>query len=137
LSQYSHSIGTEFHQLSAVGRDGHLGFSIDMDRWVPIADRFVAGLGIGRQFDVERPPPSGLATVAEIDKVPLPERQRDTLYTSFLGAKAPRAFAIGARGAAGWASGDWAIMKALGHCERRGDRCRLYAVDDDVVWAPQ
>ena len=32
-------------------------------------------------------------------------------------------------------SGDWAMGRALGFCQRRsGDRCKLYAVDDDVVW---
>lgn len=127
----------EWHQLSAVGSDGHLGFSIDMDRWVPIVGRFIAGLGFSQSPGVERPAASGFAAVTEIDKVPVSERQRDHFYTRFLGVKLPRAFAIGTKGALGWASGDWAIMKALGNCERRGDRCRLYAVDDDVVWTPR
>ena len=48
----------------------------------------------------------------------------------------PLAFAVGASGAAGWASGDWAMGRALGYCQRRGERCKLYAVDDDVVWVP-
>jgi len=35
----------EFHQLSAVGPDGHSGFGIDMDRWVPLVDAFLAKAG--------------------------------------------------------------------------------------------
>ena len=68
-------------------------------------------------------------------KVPTSQNNRDGAYKRFLEAKLPRAFAIGPKGAAGWATGDWAIGRALGFCQRRsGDRCKLYAVDDDVVW---
>lgn len=123
----------EFHQLSAVGKDGHAGFTVDMDRWVPIVERFLHSLGFEQPGQPQRPPATAFAAAGDIDKVPLPERARN-MYPAFLLAKLPRAFAIGARGAAAWASGDWAMAKALGNCQRRGDRCRLYAVDDDVVW---
>ena len=46
----------------------------------------------------------------------------------------PKAFAISERGAMGWATGDWAAAKALTTCERYGAPCRLYALDNDVVW---
>ncbi|MBI3369374.1 MAG: dienelactone hydrolase family protein [Burkholderiales bacterium] len=124
----------EFHQLPAVGKDGHAGFAIDMDHWVPLVDAFLAQLGFDKPGAIERPGVTAAAAASDVAKVPLSERARANFYQRFLDAKPPRAFAIGARGAVGWASGDWAIGKALGNCERRGDSCRLYAVDDDVVW---
>lgn len=127
----------DFHQLPAIGRDGHSGLSADMDHWVPLVESWLAPLRIGRSGELQRPPPSGYARVDEADKVPVPERVRDSLYQRFLAAPPPRAFAIGADGAAGWASGDWAIGRALGFCQRsRGAPCQLYAVDGDVVWVP-
>jgi len=27
-------------------------------------------------------------------------------------------------------------VSALGFCQRRGEPCKLYAVDDDVLWVP-
>jgi hypothetical protein len=75
--------------------------------------------------------------VDEADKVPVSAINRDNLYRRFLSAKLPRAFAIGPGGAAGYASGDWALGRALGFCQsRRGLACKLYAVDNDVVWVP-
>lgn len=125
----------EFHQLPAAGRDGHSGLTRDMDHWVPVLEPWLAALGFTQAGDLPRPPASRHALIAEADKVPVSPRERDSLYQRFLAAKPPRAFAVGADGAAGWASGDWARGHALGLCQRtRGQPCRLYAVDDDVVW---
>src|SRR5690606_6772191 len=48
----------------------------------------------------------------------------------------PRAFAVGPNGAWSWAEdGDDPIQRVLASCERSaGQPCRLYAVDDYVVW---
>jgi dienelactone hydrolase len=127
----------EFHQLPAIGADGHNAMAIDMDHWVPIAEKFLAGLGFDKPGVIERPLASGFARVDEIDKVPATATQRNGIYKQFLNAKPPRALALGADGALGWATGDWAMGKALGLCQqRRGAPCKLYAVDDDVVWTP-
>ena len=40
------------------------------------------------------------------------------------------------RGMAKRRKGDYAAGKALGNCQRSGQACRLYAVDDAVVWRP-
>jgi hypothetical protein len=86
---------------------------------------------------IVRPPPSGHARIDDLSGPPTSQPNREGAYRRFLDAKLPRAFAIGPNGAAGWASGDWALGRALGSCQRRGgERCRLYAVDDDVVWDP-
>jgi hypothetical protein len=72
--------------------------------------------------------------VDEIDKVPVGAATRQSLYPRFLASPLPRAFAIGP-GGAGFATGDWAVGRALGFCQaRRGITCKLYAVDNQVVW---
>ena len=127
----------EFHQLAAAGKTGHGAMNFDMDHWVPHAEAFLGALGFTKPGLRARPPATSFAKVDEIDKVPLSASQRENFYRKFLDSKAPRAFAIGPDGATGWATGDWASGRALGNCQRRrGEPCRLYAVDDDVVWAP-
>ena len=127
----------EFHQLAPAGKTGHGAMAFDMDHWVPYAEPFLARLGFAKPGVIPRPAPSAFAKVDEADKVPIPAAQREEGYRHFLGDKLPRAFAIGADGATGWASGDWAMGRALGNCQaRRGAPCKLYAVDNDVVWSP-
>lgn len=123
----------ELHLLPPAGKDGHQGLGIDMDRWVPVVEDFLARLGFRRSGVPERPPASGFAALADEAGVPIPPQQA-SFYRRFLDSPRPRAFAIGQRGSVGWASGDWALGRALGFCQQRGDTCRLYAVDDDVVW---
>lgn len=130
----------QLHQLSAWNDepvDGHLGLARDMDRWVPLVESFLASAGFLASGVVTRPPASRFARVDEIDKVPVSADRRELLYRRFLAEKPPRAFAIGPSGIAGWASGDWALGRALGNCQwRTGQPCHLYAVDDEVVWVP-
>lgn len=127
----------QFHQLPAVGADGHDGLNADMDRWVPLVEAYLSTAGYTRSGVVPRPPATDFAKVDEIDKVPASPTARENFYQRFLAAKPPRAFAIGPGGAVGVASGDWALGRALGFCQApRGRLCKLYAVDDEVVWAP-
>lgn len=126
-----------FHQLPEVGADGHAGLGADMDHWVPLVEAHLAAAGFTRSGLVPRPPASGFAALDEVDKVPTSPAARESFYKRFLQAKKPRAIALGASGAVGWATGDWAPGRALGFCQaRRGAPCKLYAVDDEVVWAP-
>ncbi len=127
----------EFHSLPAVGADGHSGMGIDMNTWTPVVEAYLASVGlIGRSGQVARPSPTAFAEVTQTDKVPITAANRETVYQRFLRSPMPRAFAIGPRGQSGWASGDWAMGRALGFCQRLGQACKLYAVDDDVVWVP-
>ena len=130
----------QLHQLSPWNDepvDGHLGLARDMDRWVPLVEDFLASAGFRASGVVARPPASRFARVEEIDKVPVSADRRELLYRHFLESRPPRAFAIGPSGIAAWASGDWALGRALGNCQwRTGQPCRLYAVDDEVVWTP-
>lgn len=127
----------EFHQLPAIGNNGHGAINFDMNHWVPIVEPWLAKLGFDKPGTIARPPASGFAAIGDVDKVPMTGAGREARYARFLESKLPRAIAIGADGASGIASGDWAIGRALGFCQkRRGEPCKLYAVDNDVVWAP-
>ena len=125
----------EMHTLAPVGSNGHGGSAIDMDHWVPIVEPFLNGLGFTRSGLVARPAASGFAAIDDAGKVPISASARERGYRKFLDAKSPRAFAVGPDSAWGWATGDWALGKALGRCARRGATCKLYAVDDEVVWS--
>ncbi len=123
------------HQLPAVGRDGHSGLLADIETWMPLAEAWLSALGFDQPGDVERPPPSGYAAIGDVDRVPVSAGARERHYRRFLAATPPRAFAIGERGVLGWATGSWARARALGACQSaRRVKCRLYAVDHDVVW---
>jgi len=92
------------------------------------------------------PQPSGYAEIGDVAKVPANARGKEG-YLVFLGKPYPRAFAVGERGAWGWAWGarvksdpsaspDPAV-RALQTCEKRGQRCVIYALDDVVVYQNQ
>ncbi|MCJ0761744.1 dienelactone hydrolase family protein [Variovorax terrae] len=84
----------------------------------------------------DQPPASGYAALDDAGRVPhLSEGGREA-YRGFLLKPAPRAFALAPGGVFGWASGgDDPMGRALANCNRRNQiACRLYAVDNDVVW---
>jgi dienelactone hydrolase len=125
----------QFHQLPAFGKDGHSGFTSDMDHWVPLVDAYLAKAGFTQPALPPVPEATGFTDVADMSKVPFSADNVQKLYLRFLSSPMPRAFAIGPNGAAGFAYGDWAIGRALGLCQsRRGAPCKLYAVDQQVVW---
>lgn len=126
----------EMHTLPAAGQNGHGAMAFDMDHWVPYAEAYLAARGFDKPGVIARPPASGFARLDEVDKVPVNAKTRESHYRRFLESKLPRAYAVGPKGSAGFASGDWAMGRALGFCQRKGETCRLYAVDDDVVWVP-
>jgi dienelactone hydrolase len=124
----------EFHSLPPISGDGHSGQDRDMDRWLPLVDAFLTRLGFTQPAIVARPPASGKARVDNASAVPISASGRTNGYDKFLAAKPPRAFAVGDKGAWGYATGDYVTGKAIGNCQRSGQTCALYAVDDDVVW---
>lgn len=83
------------------------------------------------------PTPSGFAPLDDMDKVPHVRQTGRDGYRAFLEKPSPRAFAIAPSGAWGWANGgDDPLQRALDNCNRVGKgSCRLYAVNDQVVWA--
>ena len=124
----------EFKSFPPVGDDGHRGLTVDMNTWLPAVDEFLNQLGFSQAAIVSRPAASGFAELGDIGKVPVNEGGKTNGYPKFLASKSPRAFAVGERGGWGHATGDYATGKAIGFCQRSGQSCKLYAVDDDVVW---
>lgn len=126
----------ELHQLSAFGKDGHVGMTAAMDQWVPLVETWLAARGMGRP----RPPwptvDSGYARIDDLAKLPQAGAAAGSAYQRFLAAPPPRALALGSGGAVAWSRGDWAPGRALALCQRRSpDPCALYAIDSTVVWS--
>jgi dienelactone hydrolase len=84
----------------------------------------------------ERPAPWGFAEISNMDKLPNLNDAMKTAYQRFLASAPPRAFALDAQGLTGFAfGGDDPLKRALEFCNRKGKGdCKLYAVDNDVVW---
>ncbi|MEC5386099.1 hypothetical protein VVD49_10205 [Uliginosibacterium sp. H3] len=80
-----------------------------------------------------KPIASGFADVKDLAAVPLPQEQQAT-YRAFLEKPSPRAFVISKEGSGRYWLGTAAMEDALSYCERLGEACWLYAVDNDVVW---
>lgn len=82
----------------------------------------------------------------DADAVPLLDERGRQGYRTWLGKRAPRAFVIaeGGKWNATWGTNPRnaddpkdPAQRAMAQCQRRGLKsCRLYAVDDRVVWAP-
>ena len=87
----------------------------------------------------EHPKASGFAAIDDIGKVPLATDAGRQEYRRFLAAGLPRAIALSPDGVAwAWNSGPFdAVNLALTRCAQRSNQtCKLYAVDNDVVWTP-
>lgn len=142
---------TELVAFGSFGNDAHslFGSRAGESIWQPRLIEFMAKLGLPTEVVQPSsgsstaartlPRDSGYSSIHEIDAVPCEsERCRDD-YRAFLEQTSPRAFASDGR-AWGWASGttDHA-ERALQTCNKNaasGD-CRLYAVDNRVVWIPK
>jgi pimeloyl-ACP methyl ester carboxylesterase len=81
------------------------------------------------------PPPSHFAALDDAGAIPfITDGGRDG-YQKFLGMRKPKAFVIAPDG--GWSAsalGADPVASALAACGKAHAGCRLYAVDDDVVW---
>ena len=130
------------------GSDAHAMFGSRQgsDIWQPRVEAFMQTLGLPTgvvfpQFapapPLPVPPASNFAVVTEVDKLPHVSDKGREGYKNFLNKQFPRAFAIAASGAWGWAEmGDDPLQRALDNCKKyaKSTPCRLYAVDDQVVW---
>ena len=84
-------------------------------------------------------PASGYAAMDDAGKVPLDVTEGINAYQQFLDSVLPRAFAVAAsRRHWAWNTGtENAVDEALQRCAlRAGQSCKLYAVDDAVVYQP-
>jgi len=105
--------------------------------WWPETEAFLAALGLPvAQQPRGAPEDSALAALEDASRLPNLSPGCAGLYESFLDADQPRAYAHSAKGACGYAFGvENVAQRALEFCQRRGGAsCRLYAVDERIVW---
>jgi dienelactone hydrolase len=81
-------------------------------------------------------PKTDFAKLDNVDAVPYLGEHGRSAYREYLDKMTPRAFAVSANGAWCWAEeGEDPDRRALATCEKKaGQACRLYSVDDNVVW---
>jgi hypothetical protein len=83
------------------------------------------------------PSKTNFARIDDLEKLPISSEKVQDEYKRFLIAMPPKAFAISIeKSAFAWMAGNFeAINIALSRCAKRaGIDCKLYAVDNDVVW---
>jgi hypothetical protein len=92
------------------------------------------------RYEVQAPPvpqATGYAAIDAVNAVPYVDAAGRAAYRAFLNQYPTRAFAVSSSGAWSWAEGgDNPMSVALANCRKEnGDSpCRLYAVDNRVVW---
>ncbi|NML33291.1 dienelactone hydrolase family protein [Paraburkholderia antibiotica] len=112
--------------------------------WWPAVESFLARAGMPtavqyRVADPSAPKASGFAALDAVDSVPFLDEAGRNGYRNFLHQYPSRAFAVSDSGAWSWAEGgDDPMSVAVTNCQKQSaDPCRLYAVDNSVVWGNQ
>ena len=134
--------GADSHELFGSRAGGRI--------WQPVVSDFLRSVGLPSEpqpgFERYGPPPamavplpSGFAAIDDLARLPHVRSTGRAGYERFLAATQPRAFAIAPSGSWGWAhGGDDPLQRALDHCNKTAQgQCRLYAVDEAVVWLAQ
>lgn len=129
------------------GRDAHSLFAAKAGEriWHPQLSSFLQAVGLPHEIvrpeyaapqAMAAPPPTDFAPIDKAQAVPHVKDNGRKGYATFLARDPPRAFAIAPSGAWGSASGgDDPLKRALDNCNKHGKgACKLYAVDDAVVW---
>ena len=111
--------------------------------WMPKVDAFLAGLGLPgtlltpRYLPAVPPPPSHFAAIDDIAAVPYLTEKDQAIYKKFLAAPLPRVFIIMPHlGSASFDGGYDPLTRGLEACRQKSPNCRVYAVDNQVVWVP-
>ncbi|WP_229011257.1 dienelactone hydrolase family protein [Paraburkholderia gardini] len=109
--------------------------------WWPAVEAFLARVGMptGVQYhvtDPAPPKPTGFASIDAVDAVPFLDEAGRNGYRNFLHQYPSRAFAVSDSGSWSWAEGgDDPMSVAMANCQKHSeDACRLYAVNEAVVW---
>lgn len=131
------------HPYGPFKRDAHVMLaSRDGEKvWLPETERFLREIGMPTEpihslAEAPAPARTDYAPLGDVGAIPfLPDSGRDA-YRAFLDKMTPRAFAVSESGAWGWAEeGEDTDSRALAACQTRSSEpCRLYSVDDYVVW---
>jgi dienelactone hydrolase len=85
-----------------------------------------------------QPQATNFAGIDDVDAVPFLSENGKRAYREYLTKMTPRAFAVSPSGAWCWAEeGEDPEARALATCSAKSDKpCRLYSVDENVVWNP-
>jgi dienelactone hydrolase len=132
------------------GSDAHMMFGSRAGQtiWQPKVNAFMQSIGLPVEIKHAKygnaasamsiPAKTDFAMLDDENKLPYVKDTGRAGYKSFLTKQLPRAFALAPNGAWGWAEmGDDPLKRALDNCNRSGQgQCKLYAVDDNVVWQP-
>jgi len=109
--------------------------------WLEDAERFLNEIGMPTAVvvDVAAPPSAARTDFAQVDDaeaVPFLSEHGRRAYREYLTKMTPRAFAVSPSGGWTWAEeGEDPEGRALATCSAKSkDPCRLYSVDDYVVW---
>jgi dienelactone hydrolase len=150
LEQYNGAGGKA--RMVAFGKyasDAHSLFGSSGGRpiWQPELARFLDEIGMPSQPvpDYARfapaplmavPPKTGFAEITDEPPLPFITAEGKAGYQAFLTKDEPRAFAIAPTGYWVWAEGgEDPLQRAMDTCNTgAAARCKLYAVDNDVVW---
>lgn len=132
------------------GADAHSMFSSRAGQpiWQPEVTRLLASVGLPSEPQAEFakyriegltpiPPKTSFAPLEDESRLPHVKDSGRAGYKTYLTKLIPRAFAIGPSGAWAWADGgEDPLRRALDNCKRFAKTdCKLYSVDDEVVWA--
>jgi dienelactone hydrolase len=125
----------EYVMQPPFGRDGHYIFSemLGVRYWLPAVEQFLGRHGVPfERLDAAQP-------IQAVER--LPHVRTDAcrnLYRAFLESPGPRAYAVSGDGRCGFAGAlPDAADVAVRECRTNAkEPCSLYAVDADVVWAP-
>lgn len=132
--------------FGAFKKDAH-GMSSSRDGvqiWWPEVEAFLQQVGMPTREVYSLPPAMKLpktdfAAIDNVDAIPYLTKKGREEYRAFLTKSSPRAFAISTTGAWSWAEdGDDPEQSAVANCNKISrEPCKLYTVDDDVVWVGQ
>jgi len=132
-------------EYAAFKRDSH-GMLASRDGgkvWLADTMEFLDRIGMPTKviYKVPEPPmpqPTNFAKVDDVESVPFLSENGKRAYADYLTKMTPRAFAVSSSGAWCWAEeGEDPEARALATCSAKSDKpCRLYSVDEHVVWNP-
>jgi len=138
---------SQFVAYGLFGSDSHGLFTNRDGRviWEPYLTKFLVSINmpskvINGKYAPTPPTPypskSDFAPIGDIDKVPYIKENGKEAYRLFLTKSFPRVFVISEKGNYAWEfGGEDPIDGALTRCESRANmKCKVYAVDDFVVW---
>lgn len=133
----------EIPLLGTFQKDAHgfLGASSSLDLFAAKLDAFLSRTGFSTETVYPEyipqlpPPPSHYAAIEDVDAVPFLNSEQREGYRKFLKAPQPRAFFIvRTSGTLATDSGYDPLGRGYALCKQKKLACRLYAVNDDVVW---